>query len=73
MPELKGRNNALSAKLKDTFPNWRDAHDDARCQDAAEWVIRSLYHPTGPSAVPLPDPEGTGGELLAALCKRFGV
>lgn len=58
---------------KECGEDWRKAHDDPRCQDVAEWVIRSLYLPDAPSAVPLPERDGASGQVIDALCKRFKV
>lgn len=56
------------------FTSWRDVHDDTRCCDAAEWLVRSVWAPTSPNAVPLTyTPNAPGSEILDALCKRFGV
>jgi hypothetical protein len=65
------------ARLRDAFttafPTVQDALKDSKCADAAPWIISSIMNPKDPAFIAVPDPDAPGGEIVAALCKRFGI
>jgi len=72
--------HARLVKLKEAWvaaglDSWVAVHGHKDCRDAAEWLIKSVWAPNAPDAVPLGfyAPSAPGSEILDALCKRWKV
>ena len=70
-PRLLALNNAWHL----AFGNWADVYADPRCRGIAEWLVRSIWNPNAPDAVPLGwyGQGAPGSGAVDFLCQQFNI